>query len=976
MVIYTKLKKSISGEDLIIYPEHRYTLNGNTNDDGVGTASTQTINGSLSYVTGHHFTNALSFPGDSLTTNYLSITNFPQSLVNSVSFSSSFWVKINGVHTVGTSIAHHLVGRYPGGSPEWRVRYSEDTNKFVAVYRDSGSTINTTQNDTTAFGVWTHIVQVIDLAVNLQKLYVNGTLNSWSAIIAKDCANATDMTIGKSQTTGASTAQPANADIEDVRFFTRALTTEDIEELYNQGLGSTALGLFHGESIYTIKSSKAIKSIGENNSSGRFELILNNNAGVFSDTFSNGDTIKIYLKKDSTAFSSNDIVFSGVTEDIDYQGEGSTKDRLVLSGSQYTARLMDVTITPVIYNNTDYSNIVIDIIQNNLPEITTNNVVISGAIKTQVNFNHTSIFDAFKQLAKEINYTFYVDDDLDLHFEPKSSTSSGYILDTENISSSPQILKSSFKTTTKGDFANSIWIYGDRILTGWKNNFTANGGSVFTLDYKPHNTKVYVGGSISPKIGGIYELTSSVGSPTQYLVNYDQKNIIFVSGTSTGDNIPISGIDAISIEYDRQTPIVKFGQDNFSIDTYKKKQKIIFDRNIKSPTDANDRLIAELTERSSPIIQGTISLHGVAKLNAGNTIIINSPIQKISNQTMDILEVNYDITPENLRSENIISSRLNKRIIDITDTLKSLAIEIKDLQLKESLSAGDIYPRVEFSTGSIGIKVKNWVAYKKDINDSFILGHPYNGVLGQKSGSGTQITTNSGSISWESGAPLIGSFGIGSSLLFNTIGSMGNNQLTIGSTQPVTFGCWVKPTINGMASANSQRIMQYNYCRLYIRETTNLPRLRYDYSAAAEMSGATLTGSRDWNFIAGYYNGGSMLRLYVNGSDIGSNTFVSGPTILSDGVSGLWLGPVSSTGSFGGYIKNPFVYHRLLSNAELGSIYSSQWYPPGSLMYAYLLNEGSGNKAFSSTLLGSINVQTFLGDRRGPLTFYQSGGEI
>ena len=489
-----------------------------------------------------------------------------------------------------------------------------------------------------------------------------------------------------------------------------------------------------------------IGAIGASNSSGRFNISFLNTCGVYSNTFAVGNVVEISLKKDSDSFVDGDKILVGLVEDISFKGMNNNTETIVLTGTDYTSKLMNVTVKPIVYNNIDIANIVINIISDNVPEITTTNVVTTGKIKGQINFNHTPIFDAIKGLAEEVGYLFYIDKDLDLHFEPKGSVSSGVTLDTTDSTATVQILSSQFKVTNNGDFANAIWVYGDRQLTGWSNSFTANGGSVYTLDYKPSNTKVYVAGSTTPKVGGVYELTQgNVGSPIQYLVNYDAKQIIFVSGTSAGNNIPSSGATNFKVDYDRNIPIIRFGQDNASVNAYRKKEKIIVDKNITNPTTATDRLVTELKNKSSPIVDGTLAVHGIANLPAGQTIVINHPYHNIIYQTYDILETNYNITKQTLQNENIITLRLNKRLIELTDTIKNLMLSVKELQAKDSVESGDVYPRLQFATGSFGFRVKEWKVLTREIGNAFVLGHPQNGVLGSPAigVGGSQVTIGS-----------------------------------------------------------------------------------------------------------------------------------------------------------------------------------------------------------------------------------------
>ena len=187
------------------------------------------------------------------------------------------------------------------------------------------------------------------------------------------------------------------------------------------------------------------------------------------------------------------------------------------------------------------------------------------------------------------------------------------------------VVSSKFQTTKK-DMVNSCWVYGGESLTSYRNTFTATGGSLYTLDYKPHSTEILIGGSTTPKVGGVYNIltvgTSTPGSPTQYLVDYDNKKVIFISGTSAGNNVPVSGTDSIAVNYYRGTTVAKYATSTESILAYGEKDKIITDTSITDPTTAMDYARNTVERYKDPIKQGTLQLQGLVSLTAGNTVVV------------------------------------------------------------------------------------------------------------------------------------------------------------------------------------------------------------------------------------------------------------------------------------------------------------------------------------------------------------------
>ena len=278
---------------------------------------------------------------------------------------------------------------------------------------------------------------------------------------------------------------------------------------------------------------------------------------------------------------------------------------------------------------------------------------------------------------------------------------------------------------------NEVWVYGDTILTGWYNNFTGNGtGSVFTLDYKPHNTEVTVSGV--SKNGAVFEMVNIPVSGQHYLVNYNDLKIIFTSGTSAGYNVPGS-LSPVVIKYDRSSPIIKYGKNNASISAYGRKDKVIVDKNITDPRSATDIVQNQLSLYSEPLRDGNLVLDQILVVTPGQTCIVNLPYQNINSEIFTILEARYNFTAESVLSENTLTIKVNEKIKDVTDTLKQIILDLKKLQVAD-IDASDVITRLETGTGSFGFKVDTWQVYTWDIGSKFILNHPINGRLGAVTG--------------------------------------------------------------------------------------------------------------------------------------------------------------------------------------------------------------------------------------------------
>lgn len=447
---------------------------------------------------------------------------------------------------------------------------------------------------------------------------------------------------------------------------------------------------------------------------------------TFLNNIYNNQNISVYFTTQNFT-----KIFTGIVEDIRFDGEG-TEEKLIISGRDYSARLMDVTVQPEVYNNSTSDVITKDIIDKYVDDITYINVETSIDIIPHITFKHKSVFDSFRQIAELTEQIFFIDPNKDLHFKSKSTNSSGINLNNTNV------LKGDFKQTDT-EIVNAVWIYGDAYLVGQTDTFTANGtGSVFNLTHKPHQTEVKVGGILKEE-AGVFAMTTSPASGTQYLVDYDQKGIIFVSGTSTlglGNNIPASGA-SISVNYQRKLPLIKYGENRNSIANYGKHEKVIIDKGINQSDLAKSLVESEINKSSEPIIEGNLTIYGFKNLTIGETVNVNLPNHNINSVNYDILEIKYMLRKKELLTDRIQSIKVSKRIKKFTDTIKQIMLDLKQLQASE-MDTGDLITRTEFATGSLVPVVQEWKVITQDINNSFILGHPINGILGDQRGVATE----------------------------------------------------------------------------------------------------------------------------------------------------------------------------------------------------------------------------------------------
>ena len=466
-------------------------------------------------------------------------------------------------------------------------------------------------------------------------------------------------------------------------------------------------------------SCKINKTMSDYNSVSSADINLDNERGCNKELFNIGEDIKIYVEKDVNP--PTNIEFRGVIDKISYKGK-EQNETIIIKCVDYTTYLKDNTVQPIVYTDDEISVIVKNIISNEIPSVTTTNVNTTDVTLERIGFNQISVFDALKQLSELADYYFYIDKDLDLHFEEKSSVSSGETLNNTNI------LNLSTNISRK-DIINKLWVYGDKILTEVKEDFDLDGGSVISLNYKPHNTSIEItGGKIQG--GGVYQMSNIPSSGERYLVNYDDQQVIFTSGTEAGDNIPASGLSG-TILYYRNKPIVKYGERADSYNSYGVMEKVIVDKTIKDPNTAVNKVNSILNRCSNPLSDITINVDGIISLTPGNTIIVNMPNHNLDNIDYEILKATYNLNNKTMMSEQVLSVTLNKKIPDILDTLKNIILNQKRVEAGE-MDEADVYTRLQNAELSYHFFINEWKVSTKDIGSRFYLGSPVskNGWLG------------------------------------------------------------------------------------------------------------------------------------------------------------------------------------------------------------------------------------------------------
>ena len=192
---------------------------------------------------------------------------------------------------------------------------------------------------------------------------------------------------------------------------------------------------------------------------------------------------------------------------------------------------------------------------------------------------------------------------------------------------------------------------------------------------------------------------------------------------------------------------MRFAVDRVSEAAYGKREKVIVDKNITEPQEATDRVNTTLLQESSPVIEGTLEVNNIVNVMPGQTVTVDLPTQNVDNASYDVIEVLYDIDRQKELGNNVTTVKVNKRIIDITDTIKQLQLDLRKLQADDANEA-DIFTRLESAIGELGLQA-NWTLKTRNLGQGFVLGHAINGKLGSPAAgvNGNQLVLGSSGLS-------------------------------------------------------------------------------------------------------------------------------------------------------------------------------------------------------------------------------------
>lgn len=309
-------------------------------------------------------------------------------------------------------------------------------------------------------------------------------------------------------------------------------------------------------------------------------------------------------------------VFGGRVLSVSNSIEGEMSN-FAVTCKDYTAELDRILVTDS-FSNTTVGAIIEYICANYLPEITYNNVVCTIPV-SKIVFNKMAVSKCISELAKLVNYSWYIDYDRDIHFFVKNTEVAPYSI---NDTSTDIIADSLRLDNDLSQLRNVVIIRGgEKVATNTRTkNHTANGIiTTFNTDFKFANKPVVKVNAVEVTVG--VENLDTTGFDCYW--DYNQKYIRFDVAPTDTHEIEIIGYPLI--------PIIAQVEDLDSISKYGRFEFAKTDKTIKSSDEAKLYGEAQLNAYGNSIREGSFRTY-TGGARSGQSI-------SISNTSLGVSEV-------------------------------------------------------------------------------------------------------------------------------------------------------------------------------------------------------------------------------------------------------------------------------------------------------------------------------------------------
>jgi len=459
-------------------------------------------------------------------------------------------------------------------------------------------------------------------------------------------------------------------------------------------------------SSYVLDEANFTKSTTEMVGTGNMTLdkdVLN----AITDLNSN-DEIKIHLNYTNP----DEHVFTGIIENIGQQG-----DKISFDFADYGKLVVQRTYTGVFREDSATGNL-IDIVKTILtvrfPELTYNDTTLPTTTDEFFRYavQNTPCNEIFDYIAGILNRQWWIDKDKIFHMENRE-----FVDSEQTITVGVNVIGNLLIATDVSRWANYVIVDGRTFLVGFQDGFSGDGVTTeFTLSAIPFDIEVKVGATGSE----VYMTGSFVGAEGYTAVDYtiDQldKTITFqIAAPASGDNI--------LVDYRYMVKVHEELPDDASIGEFRRVEKYLPLGAVESQSDALTIAQNYLTLYSKPLKIYTARVPGSISIDIGKKVTLVDSGNSI-NKLVNIVGITHNFGTNGWTTD----VQMVDFPAEFPDMYADLIARVRRLEELDKISG--LYILNYLSYGSridIGI-VAN--VYTQAINNSFVLDHTNNGLLG------------------------------------------------------------------------------------------------------------------------------------------------------------------------------------------------------------------------------------------------------
>ncbi len=416
-----------------------------------------------------------------------------------------------------------------------------------------------------------------------------------------------------------------------------------------------------------------------------------------------GQTYKPEILDTIEILDGTEKIFSGKITGISDRADGLVITQTI-TAKDWTSELDRVTVTER-YKDMTVGEIIADLIATVLAGTGVTGTNIDCSIEvSSIAFNSIAVTKAIQTLAEQVNYSWYIDYDKDIHFFAKNTELAPFNLD----DTSGNFVWDSLELDNDISQLRNVVIIrgGDKTSTTVCSKFHTGDGSqtTFNTDYKYANKPTVTVNGVSMTVG-----IDNIDSDADYdcLWNYEQKYIRFVTAPADEAAIQIAGYPLV--------PIVVQVEDVASISKYGRYEFKKIDKSIKTAEEAKQYAEAQLEAYGKSIREGSFTTYR-SGLKSGQTININIIsrsisesfiIQRVSLSPMSQSEGEWSIELATMRSIGIVSFLQSLLLGDSkTITVDDNEVLEKYLQDTQEVAVGEeikiLSPEEDFAEIGVG----------------------------------------------------------------------------------------------------------------------------------------------------------------------------------------------------------------------------------------------------------------------------------